>query len=126
MRWRADVGENRTRHACDGGVRGCGEGDCGDDDLVAGADAECFECDFERAGAGRCRDREACALVCGECGGELGGFAIRTRVAAPASRGEHVFELRAFAGIEDRPAGKGRVRSGWPPRIAMVEAIGVI
>ena len=103
----ADVGENRTRHACDGGIRSCGEGDCGDDDLVAGADAECFERDFERAGSGRCWDCEAGALVCGECGGELGSLAIRTRVATPALRGEHVFELRAFAGIEDGPRREG-------------------
>ena len=108
----ADVGEDRTRHACDRGVGRRGEGDCGDDDLVAGADAECFERDFERAGAGRGRNREASALVRGEGGRELSGLAIGARMTAPALRGEDVFELRAFAVVEDRPLGKGAGAKG--------------
>ena len=35
----ADVCKDRTRHACDGSVRGRGESHRGNDDLIAGADA---------------------------------------------------------------------------------------
>ncbi len=108
----ADVGEDRTRHACDGGIRRRGESDRGDDDLVAGADAERFEGDFERAGARRRRNGEARALICGERGGELGGLAIGARVAAPARRGEDVFKLRAFAVVEHGPRREGAGAKG--------------
>src|SRR5208283_1357326 len=108
----ADVGEYRSRHAGYGGIGRGGEGDRGDDDLVAGTDAERFEGDFERAGAGSRRDGEARTLIFSERGGELSGLAIWARVAAPARRGKHVFKLRAFAIVKDGPRREGAGAKG--------------
>ena len=119
----ADIGEDRTRHACDGGIGRRRKRDCRHDHLVAGADTERFERDLERAGARCRRDREASALICGEGCGELAGLAIGARIATPTRRVEDVVELGASRASKTGHLEKGRVRRGWPPRIARAEGI---
>ena len=99
-----DVGEHRGRAGQRDGVAGGGEGERGDDDLVARADAggQQAEVQARRAGVDG-DDRAAVDEVVGELALERGDLgALRDHAAA-----QHAIDGRALFVADDRLGGRG-------------------